>query len=65
MICQHSKGQDIRLLDVFVVGPLMIYGGLKTELPPAVRIALALLGFGTVVYNGMNYLEILKSKDRT
>lgn len=58
MKCQHPKGQDIRLLDVFFVGPIMMYGGLKSDLPPAARIALTLFGFGTIAYNGLNYLSI-------
>ena len=52
--------QKIRLLDVFGIGPLMIYAGMKTEdeLPSIARGALVLLGLTTIGYNGMNYLSV-------
>ena len=52
--------QNIRLLDIFGVGPLMIYAGMKTEdeLPHWVRGALVLFGITTIGYNGMNYLSV-------
>lgn len=52
--------QKIRLLDVFGIGPLMIYAGMKTEdeLPAVARVALVLLGLTTIGYNGMNYLSV-------
>lgn len=51
------KPQSVRLADVFIIGPLMVWGGL--QLPPKHRVAggaLALLGVATVLYNGRNYL---------
>ena len=52
--------QKIRLFDVFGIGPLMIYAGMKTEdeLPAVARGALVLLGLTTIGYNGMNYLSV-------
>jgi hypothetical protein len=49
--------QDIRLIDVFLLGPFLIYVGMKKELSLPIR--LALLGFGaaTIIYNGNNYLK--------
>lgn len=49
--------QDIRLIDVFVIGPFLMYVGMKKELSLPVR--LTLLGFGaaTIIYNGSNYLK--------
>jgi len=49
--------QDIRLIDVFVIGPFLMYVGMKKELSLPVR--LTLLGFGaaTIIYNGNNYLK--------
>lgn len=55
------KTQQIRLADVFVVGPLMIFGGYKLARDQSSKTAgllLALLGAGTVVYNGRNYLRV-------
>jgi hypothetical protein len=49
--------QDIRLIDVFVLGPFLMYVGMKKELSLPIR--LTLLGFGaaTIIYNGNNYLK--------
>lgn len=49
--------QDIRLIDVFVIGPFLLYVGNKKELSLPVR--LTLLGFGaaTIIYNANNYLK--------
>ncbi len=52
------KTQTVRLFDVFLVGPLMIWGGYQaTARFPIAGAALALLGAATVIYNGSNYLE--------
>ena len=50
--------QKIRLLDVFGIGPLMIYAGAKakSELSTPVRAGLIVAGVATIGYNGMNYL---------
>jgi 2-keto-3-deoxy-6-phosphogluconate aldolase len=59
-----TKGQNIRLLDVFVIGPIMIYGGIKkSNLPKLIRFGMATIGVGTIYYNGKNYL-LNKEKDR-
>lgn len=52
--------QKIRLLDIAVIGPLMIYAGVKgkDELPEWVRGVLILLGATTIGYNLINYLAI-------
>jgi len=49
--------QDIRLIDVFVLGPFLMYVGMKKELSLPIR--LTLLGFGaaTIIYNANNYLK--------
>lgn len=55
----EDLAQAIRLLDVFGIGPLMIYAGVKTEeeLPSWIRGALVLFGITTIGYNGMNYIS--------
>lgn len=54
----EDLAQTIRLLDIFGVGPLMIYAGTKAEdLPGWARAALVLFGGTTIVYNGANYLS--------
>lgn len=55
--------QTIRLLDIFGVGPLMIYAGMKAEeIPGWVRAALVLFGGTTIVYNGANYISASERK---
>ena len=52
-----AKTQTIRLLDVFVFGPVMILAA--TKLPGEnLALALAVIGVGTIVFNGVNYLEV-------
>lgn len=53
------KSQTVRLLDVLVYGPLMIaLATRKTKLTKGGRLALALLGVGTIAYNWKNYLDV-------
>jgi hypothetical protein len=53
------KSQGIRVLDVFVIGPLMVWGGLKLRREHAAGGALlALFGVATVLYNARNYRRI-------
>lgn len=55
----HGKTQKIRILDVFVIGPMMIYGGLELRRKHRILGAvLSLFGVATIVYNGRNYLRI-------
>jgi hypothetical protein len=57
------KTQTIRLLDVFFIGPLMMWGGATLAKQHPVRgAALALLGAATVAYNGKNYLQVRGSE---
>jgi len=52
------KTQSIRLADIFVIGPLMLWAGWALSKQYPVRgAALALFGGATVIYNGKNYLE--------
>jgi len=47
--------QPVRILDVLVVGPLMIYAGKKGDFKPLVKKALVGIGIATIAYNGINY----------
>lgn len=57
MKAEFSKPQEVRLWDVFAVGPLLIYSGVMAgSLGPLVRLALVGTGAATMFYNGRNYL---------
>lgn len=52
------KTQLIRLIDVFLIGPFLIHGGLRPRhLTRNEKMLLALIGAATVLYNLKNYLE--------
>lgn len=54
-----TKPQNVRLADIFVLGPFSIWFGAKAnEMPGWARAALIAYGAGTILYNGNNYLEI-------
>ncbi len=57
------KAQPIRLGDVFVIGPLMMWGGARA-LPksPLAGLALLFAGMGTIALNGVNYGKIERRK---
>jgi hypothetical protein len=51
------KSQGVRLLDVFLIGPLMIWGGyaLHDSGHKVAGPGLGLLGFTTILYNARNH----------
>lgn len=61
---EYQKSQNIRLVDVFVIAPILIYSGVKYRkvLPTWVSVSLVTIGVCTAVYNGKNYL-INKTKN--
>jgi hypothetical protein len=49
--------QAIRLLDVFLIGPVMVWGAKKAVgMPVEARAFLAYAGIATVYYNGRNFV---------
>ncbi len=56
----QGKAQWVRVADVFVIGPLMLWAGLELgeRKHPARGTALALIGLATVAYNGLNYIRL-------
>lgn len=53
------KSQQVRLVDVFVLGPFMMWAGLQSRaLPDWARAGLLIGGAATVLYNARNYLEV-------
>ena len=51
------KAQPVRLLDVFVFGPFMIWAATELKSEPA-RVAMLVLGVGTMIYNWENYKRL-------
>jgi len=58
-----DKSQVVRLMDVFVFGPLMIQASRSQE-KNYFRTALFLIGIGTILYNGVNYLETRRKEQQ-
>jgi hypothetical protein len=53
-----DKSQEIRLIDVFIISPFLIYYGLKAgRIPQTAKDIMVVLGILTGIYNGKNYLE--------
>jgi hypothetical protein len=53
------KSQPIRLLDIFVIGPLMVVGGVMLwKRNKLVAAPLAFFGVTTVGYNVVNYFKV-------
>jgi uncharacterized membrane protein len=52
-----SKSQEVRLVDVFLLGPFMIwFGAAATGVASIFKIIMIVSGIATIVYNGFNYL---------
>ena len=59
----RAKAQLVRVADVFLIGPLMMYGGIKGEnLETWARLGLLVFGAGTVAFNGINYVRFEKGE---
>jgi len=51
------KTQLIRLADVFLIGPLMIYAGTRNKFSSWIDAALTVTGILTISYNADNYIR--------
>lgn len=51
------KSQAVRLVDVFLLGPFMMWMAGRSSAPEWARATLAAAGALTILYNGRNYLE--------
>ena len=58
--CNSDFFQAVRIVDVFVLGPAMLKIGNKIGGPLGTFITLA--GIATIVFNGVTYLDINRSK---
>lgn len=54
------KAQGVRLFDVFLLGPALIWLGAcaNRDLRPWEKAGLVIVGAGTILYNGANFLQI-------
>lgn len=52
-----EKSQAVRLIDVLVLGPFLIWAGHQRQLPSWGRDTLNAIGVLTITYNLRNYLE--------
>lgn len=63
-MAEAEKGQDIRLLDVFLIGPLMIWAGYRLRKEP-LGLLLMGAGAGTIILNYSNYVKTKKAAEGT
>ncbi len=62
----ETKAQYIRVIDVFAIGPVMTWAGLKLRSEhPALGSFLALTGVATVLFNARNWLYVREAEQRT
>ena len=55
----EGKSQAVRLMDVFALGPFMVWFGMEAkDVPDAARFVMIAAGLGTIALNGANYLRI-------
>lgn len=56
---EKEKSQRIRLVDMFLLGPFMIWFGIQAQaVPDLAKGVMVISGIATVIYNGRNYLRI-------
>lgn len=56
-VTEVQKSQIIRLADVFLIAPYLLYLSTKDKITNLDRNLLIVLGVSTLLYNGMNYLN--------
>jgi hypothetical protein len=60
---RSGKAQWVRVLDVLVIGPLMVAGGMAlTDKSKLGGVALGAMGIGTVLFNARNWLLVEQAK---
>jgi len=56
-VTEFKKSQEVRLWDVFFIGPYLVWIALKGRVSTLDKIVLGLLGGATIVYNYRNYIK--------
>lgn len=60
---EYQKSQAVRLYDVFLLAPFLFYVGFKAKgITKFERYGIFIIAFGTIVYNGRNYLKNKKAE---
>ena len=59
---ERSKTQWIRLADVAIIGPAMIFSATKKEPPQWLKAGMMVAGIATILYNLTNFLDVQKTK---
>jgi hypothetical protein len=60
------KDQEIRLIDVFVLGPLMIRSGwLNRSKSPITSYLMMFAGGATIAYNWQNFRKVRQTEPKT
>lgn len=54
----HDLVQLVRMSDVLLVGPMMLWGSSKLEMPKEAKALLAFMGCTTIVFNLLNFIRI-------
>lgn len=54
---QFSKSQLVRFLDITIIGPMLLVWAYRGRLSTMERFLMGVIGAGTVIYNGRNYLK--------
>ena len=60
MRCEDNLFQAVRLVDVFLLGPVMIRA--SRTLPGAAGSFLAIAGIATIIFNGVIFLDIARRR---
>ena len=55
------KSQTVRLVDVLLLGPFMVWAAGARTLPPWARLLLGVAGVATIAYNARNYSALRRS----
>jgi hypothetical protein len=58
-VTEYSKSQTVRLIDVLVIAPILIYVGVKYQksMPKLLSLSLITIGAATAIYNAKNYIK--------
>ena len=56
------KPPSVRLVDIFILGPAMVYSAMDRKPPKLLRAFMMAVGIGTILHNASAYIEQNKTK---